>query len=256
MVRDVNMIINLHEANPMAVSPSNNQARNEATVHLEPTQEDKIIPPDIVDASQVKLSVSGEGKRVALFCSSYSDIPVSCFEASKQVAILLAQYGCALVYGGGSWGLMGVVASTMDACYKSQSKLPPILGVCPRFMMGSAGRCYGQTIITEGMAQRKKCINQFADVFLVLPGGFGTMDEMTEMITWNQVGLMNKLVAIFNVDGFYDGWWEWCQRAVRDGFIKPVFVENIIISSNPEDLVQQIIHNTPKPIPGKFITKA
>lgn len=248
---------------------SNPPTTDKETIHLEPSQDDQIAKPYLVAPLDVQLQVKDSGKRVALFCSSYSDIPVSYFKAAQRIGTLLAQRGCALIYGGGSWGLMGVVASTMDQTYqeticnnsnskdeKSNSVNRSIAGICPSFMMESAGHCYGQTVIVNDMAERKQLINNLADVFLILPGGFGTMDEMTEVLTWNQLGYMNKLVAILNTENYFDGWWQWCQRAVQEGFIKPVFVENIIIAQDPEELIEKIFTTTLKPISGKYFTKA
>lgn len=207
--------------------------------------------PNLCNFEDVKLNVREGGKSVAVFCGSGSDTPPIYYEHARKLGILLAQTGCALIYGGGSWGLMGATASSAY-----EAGIGSIVGVLPDFMRHSAGLCYGQTVMVNNMAVRKSHIGELSDVFVALPGGFGTMDEVTEMLTWNQLGFMNKAVFFLNTDGFFDAWWSWCQRAQQDGFIKPVFFQNVYIADTPEELMEQVLTRKIIPIEGKYFTKA
>lgn len=209
-------------------------------------------PSQIVTLEKVEMKVGGvEGKRVAVFCSSSSNLRPEYVKDAQDLGSLMAERGCALVYGGGSWGLMGEVAKSATA-----SNAPTIVGVLPDFMQSTSGPCYGQVIVVKSMAERKATIDSLADVFIALPGGFGTLDEITEMLTWNQIGINNKLIGILNTLGFYDDWWRWVQRAVDEGFIKPHHMNNVIIAQTPGELLNQILTRTPKEVPGKFRTRA
>jgi hypothetical protein len=200
---------------------------------------------------EVEIILNNGGKRVAVFCGSASSVPLEYVDAARRVGRLLAERGCALVYGGGSWGLMGEVAKSAV-----ENGIQTVIGVLPEFMTSTSGPCYGQVVVVPTMAKRKEVVNRFSDVFITLPGGFGTLDEMTEMLTWNQIGINNKFIGILNTAGFYNDWWRWCQRAVTDGLIRPEFMKNIIFADTPEQLVEEIMCRTPVEIPGKFLTRA
>lgn len=207
--------------------------------------------PQLYEFKDVKLTVRESGKRVALFCGSGSELAPIYYEHARRLGKLLAEAGCALIYGGGSWGLMGAAASSAY-----EAGISSIVGVLPDFMRHSAGLCYGQTVMVSSMATRKSYISELSEVFVALPGGFGTMDEVTEMLTWNQLGFMNKAVFFLNTNEFFDGWWSWCKRAQQEGFIKPVFLENVSIVNTPEELVEQLLTRKIVPIEGKYLTKA
>lgn len=203
---------------------------------------------DFASLSSLELSVVPPGKRVAVFCSSSATCPLPYFQAARQVGTLLSQNGCVLIYGGGSWGLMGELASGAAGA--------PIVGVIPELMVSTAGETPGQVVIVKGMAERKRVIDSLADVFVGLPGGFGTLDELTEMLTWNQIGVNNKLVILVNIDGFFDHWLKWCERAKSENFIREEHTKNFIVVNTPEEMVEAILLREPIKIPGKFRTKA
>jgi uncharacterized protein (TIGR00730 family) len=188
------------------------------------------------------------GKRVAVFAGSSATCPAHYRAAAREFGDLLASNGCALVYGSGSWGLMGEVAlGAADA---------PIVGVLPEFMLSTAGDLHGQTIVVSNMAERKHVINELAEIFVGLPGGFGTLDEMSEMLTWNQIGVNNKLVVFVNIAGYYDQLGAWVERALSDGFIRREQMQNFVIVDTPEAAIQVILTREPQIVPGKFRTKA
>lgn len=193
---------------------------------------------------------SNEATKVALFCGSSPDCPVEYKEAAEQLAIAIAKNWLGLVYGGGNWGLMGI-------CAKKASELSvEVIGVLPRFMQAKAGISHGELKLVEGMAERKSVINELANYFVALPGGFGTLDEVTEMITWNQLGHQCKPIGLLNVNGYWDFLVQWAERGIKDGFINPIHWSTVIIDDNPMRLIQRLIAFTPNPNMGKFIIRA
>lgn len=106
------------------------------------------------------------------------------------------------------------------------------------------------------MAERKAVIGDLTDIFIALPGGFGTLDEMTEMLTWNQIGVHNKLVGILNTAGYYDNWLLWIDRAAKDGFIKKPHLQNLIVEDTVQALVERVLSATACSVGAKFFTKA
>lgn len=155
-----------------------------------------------------------------------------------------------LVYGGGDWGMMGSTAK-----HGLQSGLS-VIGVVPEFMRATAGETHGTTEWVQTMAERKTRMCQLSDCFIALPGGFGTMDELTEMLTWNQLGLISKPIGLLNVDGFYDGWVQWVDRAVEDGLVKSVFRDYMVVERDAGRLLAKLAAFEPSPEAAKFKTKA
>lgn len=106
------------------------------------------------------------------------------------------------------------------------------------------------------MAERKEVFDRLADVFVALPGGFGTLDEMTEMLTWNQIGVHSKLLGVLNTAGFYDGWLLWIGRALQDGFIKQAHLDNMIVETTAEALVEKLLSRKASILGSNLFTRA
>jgi hypothetical protein len=130
----------------------------------------------------------------------------------------LARRGITLVYGGGSTGLMGVVA---DSTLKHGGK---VIGVMPQALRNREIQHNGLTElhIVDSMHQRKALMAEHSDAFVALPGGFGTYEELFEVITWAQLGIHNKPILILNVDGFYDPFFALVRHSVEEGFIRAI----------------------------------
>lgn len=167
-----------------------------------------------------------------------------------DLAVAMKSRGIDLVYGGGNWGLMGTTAAA------SVEQGLAITEVLPTFMKDSAGRHYGEVIWVETMAERKKKMADISDCFIGLPGGFGTIDELTEMLTWNQLGLQAKPIGLLNINGFWDHWVKWVERAVNDGMIKGLFADCMYVDDDPGRLLDKMASFTPNPEAAKFYTKA
>ncbi|KAJ9697723.1 hypothetical protein PVL29_007038 [Vitis rotundifolia] len=141
-----------------------------------------------------------------------------------------------LIYGGGSVGLMGLVSQKVydGGCH--------VLGVIPRALVPIeiSGHAVGQVVIVSDMHERKAEMASRADAFIALPGGYGTMEELLEVIAWAQLGIHDKPVGLLNVDGYYDCLLGLFDKGVEEGFIKPS-ARNIVLSAKTaRELIQKM----------------
>jgi uncharacterized protein (TIGR00730 family) len=175
-------------------------------------------------------------QRVCVFCgSSRGDNPVYAEEARK-LGQLLAQRGLELVFGAGHIGLMGVLA---DAVLAAGGKTH---GVIPRSMVERelAHTGLDQLHIVETMHERKALMADLADAFIALPGGFGTADELFEILTWGQLGIHQKPVGLVNIAGFFDPLFAWLDRTVADGFLKAKHRKLLIEATTVEEVLNRL----------------
>jgi len=175
-------------------------------------------------------------KRIAVYSgASHGNSPVY-REAAQRVGTLLAQRGIGIVYGGGSVGLMGEVA---DAAMQAGGE---VIGVIPEFLyrreVGHDG--LSQLIRVESMHERKLKMYELADGILTLPGGFGTMEELFEMLTWAQLGLHQKPIGILNTNGFYDALLQLRETMHGSGFLHGDSYRLLLHDSQPEVLIDKM----------------
>jgi uncharacterized protein (TIGR00730 family) len=148
-----------------------------------------------------------------------------------------------LVYGGGQVGLMGVLA---DAVLESGGR---VVGVIPQplatkeLLHPRASEMH----VVPGMHARKAKMAELSDAFVALPGGYGTLEELFEVITWAQLGIHAKPVGILNVEGFFDSLVTLIDRAVEHDFIKPKNRELIVVHAEPDALLERLLHHRPPP---------
>lgn len=157
-------------------------------------------------------------KSVCVFCGAQNAVPAEHLELADQFGKDLALNDRQLVYGGGDCGLMGKVANgALNAGGR-------VVGVFPRSLGRIEVEHQGLTkmYMVDSMHERKQIMYDNADAFVVLPGGFGTLDEMFEVITWRQIGIHNKPVIIFNYNGYWDQLGTLMEHMVSTGFAKPV----------------------------------
>lgn len=152
---------------------------------------------------------------VCVFCGSRAGHDPQYTEAARQIAEAIVQTGMTTVYGGGSVGIMGTVA---DVCLAADA---PIIGVIPQALadvelMHPEVR---QMRVVADMHARKALMHQLSDGYLALPGGFGTMEELFEVLCWSQLNLHQSPIAIFNQDGLFDPVVQLADRMVREGFL-------------------------------------
>ena len=171
-------------------------------------------------------------KNICVFCGSSMGFDKRYEEAAARLGDVLADNGCTLYYGGGSVGLMNVIANRM------LSRGCEVVGVMPDFLLAHEIGHDGITrmIPTKTMAERKEILMHEADAFIAMPGGFGTLDEFSEVVVADQLRLMEKPIALYNTMGYYDDLVKWIDRGVKDGFIRGDHNRNIIVSADPVEL--------------------
>lgn len=160
---------------------------------------------------------------------------------AKRLAREIAARGAELVYGGGSVGLMGMVAqSALDAGAS-------VTGIIPRALTlrELGGDAIGTVVLVDTMAERKERMLTGADAFVVLPGGLGTLDELFETLTWGQLGIHAKPLGLLNVNGYYEHIVQWVEMAVGEGFVKPQFRHLFVVAETPTELLDKLDAWTP-----------
>ena len=175
-------------------------------------------------------------RSIGVFCGANAGINEAYSQASAQLGALMAAQSIALVYGGGNVGLMGVIA---DAVLAHKGK---VIGVIPQSLVDREVAHAGlqELHVVQTMHERKAMMAARSDAFIAMPGGFGTFDEICEIITWNQLGIIKKPVAFYNINGYYDKFFEMIDHTVAEGFVKFDQRENLIIESDPAVLLQKI----------------
>jgi hypothetical protein len=189
-------------------------------------------------------------KRIVVFCgSSGGHDPVFAGQAF-QLGQYLAESGIELVYGGAKVGLMGAVA---DGALQGGGR---VIGVLPRFLRTKevAHEHLSELILVDTMHERKLKMHELSDGVIALPGGYGTLEELFEMLTWGQLGLHAKPIGLLNIDGFYDDLVALADTMTRRGFLKEENRRMLLIDQNAEDLLAQMRQYRPPTAP-KWITK-
>ncbi len=171
-----------------------------------------------------------------MFCGSNPGTRDAYRIAAHDLASALARRGLGLVYGGGNVGMMGMLADAMlqaGGC---------VIGVIPRALVDKevAHRGITQLRIVETMHQRKAMMNELSDAFIALPGGFGTLEELFEILTWAQLGIHGKPSGILNVAGYYDNLMTMLDHAVTEQFLRPAHRELVIIESDAQTMLQRL----------------
>lgn len=189
-------------------------------------------------------------KRITVFCGSSFGIEEIYKEQAELLGKTLAKQNIALVYGGANVGLMGAVADG------ALSENGTVIGVLPNFLRSKEIAHLGLTelILVESMHERKTKMNDLCDGVIALPGGFGTLEELFEMLTWAQLGLHKKPIAILNINGFYDSLLELLQTMSKKGLLKEANQKMLLVSDDIEDLLNQMENYIP-PTVGKWIDK-
>lgn len=195
------------------------------------------------------------------------DSPVH-LEAARQLARSFHEHGISLVYGGGTSGIMGELAKTLVSLSGPKS----VHGIIPAALMkyeqgwdpsdpSSAGKAvdeavFGKTTVVQDMHTRKRLMAQEVTTggegggFVALTGGYGTLEELMEVTTWNQLGIHDKGVVVYNVDGYWDGLIHWVKTAVKHGFIADSNAGILVEAKEAEEVVSSL--KDYKNAPGRF----
>lgn len=189
-------------------------------------------------------------KSITVFCGSSFGTDDIFKEQAFLLGQTLAKQDIQLIYGGADVGLMGAVA---DGALNEKGK---VVGVLPHFLQSKeiAHKNLTELILVETMHERKTKMNDLCDGVIVLPGGYGTLEEFFEMITWAQLGLHKKPIGILNIDGFYDDLIKLVQTMVDKGFLKQINHDMLLISGNIDELLDKM-RNYEAPTVGKWISK-
>jgi uncharacterized protein (TIGR00730 family) len=182
---------------------------------------------------------------IAVFCGSSPGLDQRYAERAQALGTAIVNNGMKLVYGGGNIGLMGVIANTVLDLGSS------VTGVLPHFLnRKEVGHvALSKLILVDSMHERKQRMSELADAFIAMPGGFGTLEEITEMLTWSQLGLSRKPLGFYNVNGFFDPLIAQFDKMVEEGFLKPQNRHLAIVEPDPGVLLQKLREFEPIAVP-------
>ncbi|WP_171017223.1 TIGR00730 family Rossman fold protein [Maribacter sp. ACAM166] len=184
-------------------------------------------------------------RSIVVFCGSSEGANSEYAEKAYQLGETFAKKEIVVVYGGAKIGIMGKVA---EGALNNSGK---VIGVIPEFLKLKEVFHEGLTelIVTQNMHDRKLKMHELSDGILMLPGGFGTLEEFFEMLTWSQLGLHHYPIGILNTNGFYDSLLNMMQQMVAEGFVKSDQLGKILVDTNIEALVDKMNKYQPLPTP-------
>lgn len=182
-------------------------------------------------------------KSLCVYCGANFNGDAALKQAIDDLAKKMVGDNINLVYGGGSVGVMGVIADEVLQLGGT------VTGVIPQFLMDKEVGHKGitQMIVTENMHQRKQKMADLSDGFVILPGGFGTLEEFFEVLTWLQLGLHAKPIGVLNVGGFYDPLFAQMDMMVKHRFLKQTNRDLVFNESDPVKLIDQMQQFSAKP---------
>jgi len=180
----------------------------------------------------------GEVKNICVFCGSASGRRPAYARAARQLGAELALRNLGLVYGGGSIGLMGVLA---DAALAGGAK---VLGVIPRALARREIAHHGLTRleVVPSMHARKARMAKLSDAFVAMPGGIGTMEEFFEVLTWGYLGIHSKPTGLLDVGGYWKPLIGLLDHAVEEGFLRPAHRQLVVVDRSPARLLERLEH--------------
>lgn len=175
-------------------------------------------------------------KSIAVFCGASAGHKSMYAEAATALGQLMAEQGIKLVFGGGKVGLMGTIA---DAILAAGGEA---IGVIPQSLVDREVAHTGLTKlhVVKTMHERKALMAAESDAFIAMPGGFGTLDEINEIITWNQLGIIRKPVAFYNVGGYFDAFMQQVAHGVAEGFIQPEYQKSLVVATEANVLLEKL----------------
>lgn len=178
-------------------------------------------------------------KQLCVFCGSSTGNNPRHLEAAVALGQAMARRRISLVYGGAHCGLMGALA---DAVLDGGGR---VVGIMPKALvaMERAHQGLSELIITPDMHTRKARMSELADGFLALPGGFGTLDELCEIVTWAHLGFHRKPIGLLNSDGFWDGMLTFLSHGQAEGFIPPAILELLHCRPDPEGILDLLVQS-------------
>src|SRR5215467_15946123 len=175
-------------------------------------------------------------KRICVFCGSSSGSGPQYRACAEELGAELARRNVGLIYGGGNVGLMGGIA---DAVLRAGGEA---IGVIPEHLMTReiAHKQLTKLHVVRSMHERKALMADLSDAFIALPGGFGTLEEFCEVLTWAQLGLHQKPCGLLNIENFYDSFLAFFDHAVAEGFVRSIHRELVLVEKDPEKLLEML----------------
>lgn len=175
-----------------------------------------------------------EFRSIAVFCGSKTGNNKLYLEHATTLGYLLAERNIVLIYGGGNKGIMGAVANAV------MEKNGQAIGIIPEVIRGWEQQHEGisELIVVEDMHIRKRMIYEKCDAAIVLAGGFGTLDELFEMLTWNQLSIHDKPIYIVNTDGFYDALLQHMNKMLEENFLYGSLQDAFTVVTDPQEIFQ------------------
>ena len=172
-------------------------------------------------------------KKLCVYCGSSQGVRPEYADAAKELGLLLANKGYEIVYGGGSTGLMGIVA---DAALEAGGR---VTGIIPKALYDKevGHDRLSELYIVASMHERKTMMAALSDGFIALPGGYGTLEEFVEVLTWSQLGFHAKPCVLLNINGFYDGLLTFFDHLVQEGFVLPRLSKLVLSTDTPANLL-------------------
>ncbi|KAG8082700.1 hypothetical protein GUJ93_ZPchr0014g46747 [Zizania palustris] len=205
--------------------------------HMEIIKEGKAVGEEAM-----ALLLPSRFRRICVFCGSSQGKKKSYQDAAVELGKELVARNIDLVYGGGSVGLMGLVS---QAVYNGGRH---VIGVIPKTLMPReiTGETVGEVKAVSDMHQRKAEMGRRSDAFIALPGGYGTLEELLEVIAWAQLGIHDKPVGLLNVDGYYNSLLSFIDKAVEEEFISPSARHIIVLAPTPTELLEKLEEYSPR----------
>ena len=189
---------------------------------------------------------------ICVFCGSSAGSQELYSRKAHDLGLLLAEKKIALVYGGSNVGIMRVIADTMMQAGGR------VIGVMPHTLIERevAHKGISEFHVVESMAERKTLMGELSDAFIAMPGGIGTLDELFEAMSWNQLEIMDKPVALFNIAHYYDHLLAFLEHSVEQRFVKSEHLENLIVAGDEYLLLHKILNYEPLKVEGgKWISE-
>lgn len=178
-------------------------------------------------------------KKVCVYCGSRIPNDLEIINTAKQIGSALAEQGFGLVFGGGKVGIMGIIA---ESCLENNGH---VIGVIPSAIKNMEVAHLGLAKLheTPDMHTRKAMMESLSDIFLVLPGGFGTLDEFFEILTWRQLGFHNKPIVLVNINGYFDGLLHFIERGLNEDFLQLKALNLFSVATNFDECMEMICHS-------------
>ncbi|MDY0104084.1 MAG: TIGR00730 family Rossman fold protein [Lentimicrobium sp.] len=175
-------------------------------------------------------------KSICVFCGSSTGSMPEYTQAARELGTLMARKGITLVYGGSNIGLMRSIA---DACLAEGGH---VIGIMPRGLIDRevAYTELKEFHVVENMSLRKQKMADMSDAFIALPGGIGTLDEIFEVMSWNQLEIMEKPMALLNTSGYYDHLVKFLDYTVQQRFVRPEHRNNLLVNHDPARLLEEM----------------